>query len=406
MESRQQHSRSRSRSRKAETARDERVQPAISRSRSNREPRDASSSSSGSCSSESEIQHFEWERGMCLNSKYHLTDFLGDGTFGRVVLASDTGSGREVAIKIIRNVKKYTEDARYEAAVLEQIRKADPEGTSGCAVMYETFMHEGTFFCLVFEPLGPSLYDVLKGNKYQGFWMQDIQSIAKQCMQALAFLHGQLRMTHTDLKPENILLLSRKAPQLAHFPRESDGRGSGKYVRHVSSQIKIIDFGNTTHELEQHASLINTRQYRGLEVLLYLGWNHSSDLWSIGCILMELYAGDQLFETHEELEHLALIERIIGAFPKEMVRKTSAKTKNMFFVPDDGDGWRLPWPERASSPTSERHVQEQIPLRQQVLQRHSHFADFVDTLLQLDPRKRAPAANALLHPFFAAEYQD
>merc|ERR1712232_1511618 len=89
--------------------------------------------------------------------------------------------------------------------------------------------------------------------------------------------------------------------------------------RPSSSQIKLIDFGNATYYNEHHSSVINTRQYRGPEVLLSLGWEESSDLWSIRCILMELYTGDQLFATHEELEHLALIEKIIHELPAHML---------------------------------------------------------------------------------------
>merc|ERR1719478_1541450 len=72
--------------------------------------------------------------------------------------------------------------------------------------MHETFTHERKYYCLVFEPLGVSLYDFMKKNAFRGFWMQDLQDFARQCLKAMKFLHEMLRMTHTDLKPENILL--------------------------------------------------------------------------------------------------------------------------------------------------------------------------------------------------------
>merc|ERR1719498_2163204 len=103
------------------------------------------------------------------------------------------------------------------------------------------------------------------------------------------------------------------------------------YMRPVSSDIKIIDFGNATYDDEQHSSTINTRQYRGPEVMLSCGWNELSDQWSIGCILMELYTGNQLFETHEELEHLALMERIIGPIPAEMLSHASSSAQSKWF---------------------------------------------------------------------------
>lgn len=59
----------------------------------------------------------------------------------------------------------------------------------------------------------------------------------------------------------------------------------------------VIDFGGATFENQHHSSVINTRQYRAPEVILGLGWDMQSDVWSIGCIVMELYVGELLFAT-------------------------------------------------------------------------------------------------------------
>ena len=45
-------------------------------------------------------------------------------------------------------------------------------------------------------------------------------------------------------------------------------------------------------------------------------------MWSVGCILIEMYTGEALFQTHENLEHLAMMERILGPLPKSMIRET------------------------------------------------------------------------------------
>lgn len=68
----------------------------------------------------------------------------------------------------------------------------------------------------------------------------------------------------------------------------------------ASSAIKIIDFGNATWSYEYHASIINTRQYRAPEVILDLGWDSTSDLWSVGAILIELISGELFFPTHSD----------------------------------------------------------------------------------------------------------
>lgn len=59
----------------------------------------------------------------------------------------------------------------------------------------------------------------------------------------------------------------------------------------------MIDFGGATYEHDSHASVVNTRQYRAPEVILGLRWLYPSDLWSVGCIIAELFLGDLLFAT-------------------------------------------------------------------------------------------------------------
>jgi len=97
----------------------------------------------------------------------------------------------------------------------------------------------------------------------------------------------------------------------------------GGYSIPESTRIKVIDFGGATYDNDKKkSSIVNTRQYRAPEVILGVGdWSMPSDLWSIGCILAELLQGELLFATHDNIEHLALIERVIGPFPSKMLKK-------------------------------------------------------------------------------------
>merc|ERR1712037_690242 len=114
-----------------------------------------------------------------------------------------------------------------------------------------------------------------------------------------------------------------------------------------------------------HSSVINTRQYRAPEVILALGWGERSDLWSTGCILMELYSGELLFRTHESVEHLALMERTIEPLPPRMLEGSGEAKRERYLEGDPGSGsWRLHWPQDSSSEGSRRHVQRQRPLSQ------------------------------------------
>jgi serine/threonine protein kinase len=98
---------------------------------------------------------------------------------------------------------------------------------------------------------------------------------------------------------------------------------TGKHFKRVpkSSEIKLIDFGSATFESQYHCSVVSTRHYRAPEVIFGLGWTYPCDLWSVGCILVELCSGDALFQTHENLEHLAMMERVLGPIPQHMIKR-------------------------------------------------------------------------------------
>lgn len=80
----------------------------------------------------------------------------------------------------------------------------------------------------------------------------------------------------------------------------------------LDTEIRLIDFGSATFQDEYHSSVVSTRHYRAPEIILGLGWSFPCDIWSIGCILVEFFTGDALFQTHDNLEHLAMMEMVVG----------------------------------------------------------------------------------------------
>lgn len=85
--------------------------------------------------------------------------------------------------------------------------------------------------------------------------------------------------------------------------------------------IQVIDFGSAIFDDEYHSLIVSTRHYRAPEIVLGTGWSFPCDMWSIGCILVELIIGEPLFKTHDNLEHLAMIEKIAGyRIDREMVK--------------------------------------------------------------------------------------
>ncbi|KAL4114109.1 hypothetical protein PRIC2_014789 [Phytophthora ramorum] len=327
--------------------------------------------SDDSASHDDTVGSYAGKPGEYIANRYKIIREAGLGTFGRVLECLDKQRNIVVAIKVVRKVDKYTESAKIEAAILQDVNDKDKNNESLCVRMFKWFEYKG-HVCMVFERLGCSL----------------------------------IRLIHTDLKPENILLVEDEEERPAcdssspsstssygspdgSSGREqwSNGRQWKKRERGMSdadsgrlslrppanNAVKLIDFGGATYEDESKSSIINTRQYRSPEVILGLGWSYPSDIWSAGCIIAELYLGELLFATHENLEHLALIERCIGPLPVKMAAQASKHSASSKFF----HRGRLNWPDGSSGEESVDHL-----------------------MLVLDPENRVTAKEALNTPFF------
>lgn len=255
---------------------------------------------------------------------------LGQGTFGKVVQARDVKSDKLVAIKIIRSVQKYRDASKIELRVLSTLKANDHENRNRCIHLRDCFDYRG-HICIVMDLLGQSVFDFLKGNSFVPFPNSQIQSFARQLFTSVAckyfdpstlshftnitpVLHD-LNLIHTDLKPENILLCN-SAYQAFTYSRKIPSssttvtRQAAQRKVLLDTEIRLIDFGSATFQDEYHSSVVSTRHYRAPEIILGLGWSFPCDIWSIGCILVEFFTGDALYQTHDNLEHLAMMEAV------------------------------------------------------------------------------------------------
>eukprot|EP00906_Rhabdomonas_costata_P000551 RCo000705 len=149
--------------------------------------------------------------------RYEILEPLGKGSFGQVIKAFDHKLGSFVALKIIRNKRRFHHQAQVEIQILEHLRKHDPEGRNNVVRVEESFYFRNHLF-LAFELLGINLYEYIKSNNFHGLSLDVIRRIARQLLVALSFL-SQEKIIHCDLKPENILLRpsSRMAVKLIDF---------------------------------------------------------------------------------------------------------------------------------------------------------------------------------------------
>lgn len=351
--------------------------------------------SNSTSSRDDTVGHFRGGIGTVIGDRYKVVRDVGLGTFGRVVECLDFERARKsrarqgrgdtnyVAIKIVRGVRRYYDSAIIEANIVEEVNRRGGRGISHCAILHDCFTWN-SHYCLVFENLGPSLYDFLKKHNYCGFPMICIREFTRQLLEALEFLHS-FGLIHTDLKPENILLVNY---------REVSYKWHGRtYMIPESTKVKVIDFGGATYDNEKKSSIVNTRQYRAPEVILGLGWSTPSDLWSAGCILAELYLGELLFATHDNQEHLALIEKIISPFPPPVLSR--AKNSKLIEEAFDGSGrHRL---DRVLPPESAAYVSKMLPLESMIRPEDRRFLDLIRMLLVINPDDRATAQTCVRH---------
>jgi dual-specificity kinase len=250
-----------------------------------------------------------------------------------VVQAQDKKRNKLVAIKIIRSVQKYRDASRIELRVLATLKANDHENRNRCIHLRDCFDYRG-HICIVMDLLGQSVFDFLKGNTFVPFPNSQIQSFARQLFTSVActfpailfhcsqtnimvVLHD-LNLIHTDLKPENILLCDNAYQAFTYsrrIPSSSTtvNRQAAQRKVLLDTEIRLIDFGSATFQDEYHSSVVSTRHYRAPEIILGLGWSFPCDIWSIGCILVEFFTGDALFQTHDNLEHLAMMESVCGS---------------------------------------------------------------------------------------------
>ncbi|XP_008442583.1 serine/threonine-protein kinase AFC1 isoform X1 [Cucumis melo] len=345
--------------------------------------------------------HYVFSIGECLTPRYTILSKMGEGTFGQVLECLDSEKKEVVAIKIVRSISKYREAAMIEIDVLQRLARHDIGGTR--CVQIRNWFDYRNHICIVFEKLGPSLYDFLRKNSYRSFPIDLVREFARQLLESVAFMH-ELRLIHTDLKPENILLVSSEFIRVPDHKFLSRSVKDGSYFKNLpkSAAIKLIDFGSTTTEHQDHSYIVSTRHYRAPEVILGLGWNYPCDLWSVGCILVELCSGEALFQTHENLEHLAMMEKVLGPLPQHMVLRADRRAEKYF-----RRGMQLDWPQSATSRESMRAVWKLLRLPNLIMQHVDHSAgdliDLLQGLLRYDPAERLMAREALRHPFFTRD---
>lgn len=319
--------------------------------------------------------YYKVQMGEHLAYRYEILKVLGKGSFAQVVQCRDRKSSSEetFAVKITRNTEMDHKFAHKEAQYLRYIMQEDPHDKYNIVRMLDqcTFREH---HCFVFELLHTDLFEHLKATGFVGFSTDKIRDYAVQILKGLVFLEKH-KIIHCDLKPENILCADA-----------------------VCRSLKIVDFGSGCFRDEQIYTYVQSRFYRSPEVILRIKYTEKVDIWSLGCILAELYTGEPLFPGNNEQEQLELIMELSGMPPETMIDKSRKKEHyfdtdySPFLIEDEELGiLRIP---------NSRTLREAVPCED------AEFLDFVMNCLEIDPERRFSASEAMEHPWVKAALRD
>jgi serine/threonine-protein kinase PRP4 len=347
--------------------------------------------------------YYNFQVGEVLGGRYEVFATHGKGVFSSVLRARDLrstdGGGRDagtsthpqlaVAVKVIRANDTMFKAGQMEKVILNKLSQADPQNKMHCIRMLDSFEYR-SHLCLVFEAMDMNLRDLTK--KYGrgiGLHISAVRTYATQMLIALDHMKT-CGVVHADIKPDNIL------------------------VNESRSAIKICDFGSAMFSGDNTITpYLVSRFYRAPEIILGLPYDHPLDMWSVGCVVYELFTGQILFPGRTNNEMLKFMMDVKGAFPKKMVKKAEFGFKH--FADDTGEKFCFEEQDLLTKQMVSRTIEGvQVDAKKTLGRRCAssssaerkqvaHLVDLLERVLTLDPDKRITPAEALNHPFIAHE---
>ncbi|CAO2834189.1 unnamed protein product [Amaranthus hypochondriacus] len=285
---------------------------------------------------------------------FEKLDKIGQGTYSSVYKARDLETGKIVAMKKVRFVNMDPESVRFMAREILILRKLDHPNIMKLEGLVTSRM-SGSLY-LVFEYMEHDLAGLLArpGNK---FTESQIKCYMQQLLSGLVHCHSR-GVLHRDIKGSNLLI-------------NNDG------------VLKIGDFGLATSfkpgQKQPLTSRVVTLWYRAPELLLgSTEYGIAVDMWSVGCIVAELFAGKPIMPGRTEVEQMHKIFKLCGS-PSESYWKITKFPHATSFKPSQ-------------------------PYKRRLMETFKDFPSsalaLVDALLSIEPEKRGTASSALKSEFF------
>ena len=235
-----------------------------------------------------------------INYRYEIINKLGQGAYSNVIRAKDHKLNEEVAIKLFRKKSEFKKIYQKEIELLLFIRNNYYNEREYLIILKEKFNFRN-HMCFTTKIYGLNLYDNRKNIELFSF--NNKYKVVNDILLGLDFLKNcSPTIIHGDLKPENI------------FMRRYDN----------VPEVVIGDFGlsryvNNNSYINNRHDIIQTVSYRAPEIYFKIPYNETIDIWSLGCIIYEIFFNCLLITTKKDVDLLLFIHEIFGEPDKKFI---------------------------------------------------------------------------------------
>ena len=225
---------------------------------------------------------------------YTSLELIGKGTYGKIYKAVRRSDGVVVALKKV-NLKRQS--SQEQTDTLNEIRVMERVDHPNIVKFYEAFLEGGSVY-IVMEYLGGGDLSTLIRWYSAAKTPIPEETLWRYCAElasAFKYMHA-MRIIHRDIKPSNILISNTPSTFISNNNNSNtnntnnSNNSNNTTNNSLENQLKVADFGfgkSLGAQLMAYSS-VGTPIYYSPEAISGCGYNESSDIWGLGCVMYEL----------------------------------------------------------------------------------------------------------------------